>query len=289
MESLAEERQPTIEETRWLHGRGLFSSQKRSWIIAGCFIASFACNILLAIAVATLAFRPRHRERTTTNIVSSTVYGKSRVHYLDSTLSHRSMAGLSHDPAAPYPWSSGYGPEITNHSLADERWEAIDINDGIIVLDDDYALEHNLSPSQRFPWDPSKGVYLLNSFHNLHCLKNIHRLLYDAHHGRPLSRDIGHAMHCVDHMRKDIMCDADDFPLPSPPSRHELPGPRGQTKVCKNWDVLLGWARERNACYQHITDDEDGFALEHHEIERYQNCPPGSPYYEIMKSYFDTR
>lgn len=115
--------------------------------------------------------------------------------------------------------------------------------------------------------------------------KNIHRLLYDAHHGRPLSRDIGHALHCVDHLRKDAMCEANDFLLPSPKSRYGDPGPRGQSRVCKDWDALVSWAEEHNACYQHISDDERGFAEGHDEIERYMNCPPDSPYYESMRDY----
>lgn len=95
-------------------------------------------------------------------------------------------------------------------------------------------------------------------------------------------------MHCIDHMRKDAMCNADDFLLPTPPHRQGNPGPRGQSRVCKNFDALVGWAKERNACYQHITDDEVGFANEHHEIERYLHCKPDSPYYEKMRQYVDS-
>lgn len=79
-------------------------------------------------------------------------------------------AGLSPDPSVRFPYSTGYGPEVTNHSLLDERWEAIDINPGVVALSDEWAVEHNLAPTQRFPWDASKGVYLLTAFHTLHCL-----------------------------------------------------------------------------------------------------------------------
>ena len=82
----------------------------------------------------------------------------------------RTLAGLVRDPSVHFPYSTGYGPEITNHSLADERWEAIDINAGIVAISDEWATEHNLPPTQRFPWDSSKGVYTLSAFHTLHCL-----------------------------------------------------------------------------------------------------------------------
>ena len=119
------------------------------------------------------------------------------------------------------------------------------------------------------------------------CLqKGIHRIVYDAHHGRPLSRDAGHALHCLDVMREDAMCNADDFLMSTPPHIFGRVGPRGQARVCKNWDGLISWAAQYNACYQHITDDEKGFAAGHDELERYKNCPPDSPYKAKMKEYF---
>ena len=48
----------------------------------------------------------------------------------------------------------------------------------------------------------------------------------------------------------------------------------------------MAWAEEHNACYQHISDDEKGFAEGHDEIERYANCPPTSPYFQTMQEYF---
>lgn len=90
-------------------------------------------------------------------------------------------------------------------------------------------------------------------------------------------------MHCVDHIRKDAICNADDFLLPTPPDHYDMQGPRGQARVCRNWDELLAWADEHNACYQHITDDEAEFAAHHDELERYRNCPPDSPYLQTMR------
>ena len=82
----------------------------------------------------------------------------------------KDLVGLSRDPAVRFPWSTGYGPEITNHSLADERWEALNINSGIVAIPDGWATKNNLPPTQRFPWDTTKGVYTVSAFHTLHCL-----------------------------------------------------------------------------------------------------------------------
>lgn len=53
----------------------------------------------------------------------------------------------------------------------DQEWDGLHVDDlGIIALPDTYVEKMSLPPSRRFPWDETKGVYLLNSYHNLHCL-----------------------------------------------------------------------------------------------------------------------
>lgn len=57
-----------------------------------------------------------------------------------------------------------------NDTLADSLWEALDTSPIIVALTDDYAHEHNLDISARFPWDDTKGIYHIKAFHHLHCL-----------------------------------------------------------------------------------------------------------------------
>ena len=80
----------------------------------------------------------------------------------------RFTASLSESIAMP--WlsnSSFYGVE---EEIADKNWENIDINNGSIALSDKYAEVMGLPLSQRFPWDSSKGLYVLNGYHSMHCL-----------------------------------------------------------------------------------------------------------------------
>ena len=80
-------------------------------------------------------------------------------------------AQLARQPSFRFPYSSGYGPtEVENHRLADERWEAIDIDPGIVAVPLGWAEEHNLAESQPFPWDPDKRLYVISAFHTIHCL-----------------------------------------------------------------------------------------------------------------------
>ena len=57
-----------------------------------------------------------------------------------------------------------------NETARDLMWEAINIDDGMVALPDDLVAEKGLPVAQRFPWDSSKGIYLLNGYHNLHCV-----------------------------------------------------------------------------------------------------------------------
>jgi len=73
------------------------------------------------------------------------------------------------------------------------------------------------------------------------------------------------------------MCDADDTP------RALIPGPRVQSRQCRDWNGLLEWTKQFNSCYGRISDDEPRRFL---EIERYKFCPKNSPYLPAVREYF---
>ena len=62
----------------------------------------------------------------------------------------------------------------SNETLRNQSWDAISIDDGIVALPDDYVAQEGLPVSQRLPWDTSKGIYLINAHHNLHCVVGFH-------------------------------------------------------------------------------------------------------------------
>jgi hypothetical protein len=64
----------------------------------------------------------------------------------------------------------GHNPYTdANDTFRDQRWLDLNLDDGMIALPDQYVEELGLPASQRFPWDNSKGIYLLQGHHNLHC------------------------------------------------------------------------------------------------------------------------
>ena len=78
-------------------------------------------------------------------------------------------AGLVAEVSATIYEATPYN-DYTNVTLQDQLWMDIGIDPGIVALSDEYATEKGSPLAQRFPWDESKGLYLLNGYHHLHCL-----------------------------------------------------------------------------------------------------------------------
>ena len=78
-----------------------------------------------------------------------------------------SAAGLEQN--VPIPW---HDSEFASHNrtILDTAWKMLDDNVGVVSLDDDFTTENGLPKAQRWPWSKSKGVYLLQAYHNIHCL-----------------------------------------------------------------------------------------------------------------------
>ena len=73
------------------------------------------------------------------------------------------------------------------------------------------------------------------------------------------------------------MCHADDTPMytgrlhKNVLTDHPKAG-IGTFKTCRDWNVLVTWARAHSACYRPIHRADGDFD----EIERYKFCPDGS-------------
>ena len=71
----------------------------------------------------------------------------------------------------PYLWYSDYsdGHGETTEAI-DQAWDNIVAAHGIVALDHQWAAERALPPSHSLPSDHSKGVYILDAYHQIHCL-----------------------------------------------------------------------------------------------------------------------
>lgn len=100
-----------------------------------------------------------------------------------------------------------------NETQRDELWESIDINIGIVALDQDLITAQKLPLSMEFPWDSSKNVYSTTAHHQLHCLKKLYKSVSQSFQGRNQTENSWHLMHCLDALRQDTLCNSDDVIL----------------------------------------------------------------------------
>lgn len=171
----------------------------------------------------------------------------------------------------PYVVVTDYTSE--NSTLQDELWYGINVDKAVVALSDQWVWEHGLRKAQRFPWDESKGVYILHGFHNLHCLKIIYISLNEFRQGIPQSRSWHHVAHCFDGLRRQILCDADDTPRATD-HRVEVVSGLFQHRRCRKWEDLERFAAQHTACYKRPDNPNDGKPI----LDSFKHCPPDSGY-----------
>ncbi|KAF7932873.1 uncharacterized protein EAE98_004172 [Botrytis deweyae] len=168
-----------------------------------------------------------------------------------------------------------------NRTIADAAWSSPDLDSevGLVALTDEYAKSKGLLPAQRWPWDHSKGIYVLNGFHNLHCLQLVRNLVLEAYDNVPLTYPLEHVSHCLNVLREEVMCNADDTPrytgrLNSEKGKKHPTSGIGQTRMCNDWGKLRSWAVAHSGCFRAINESTPNFPT----IERYKFCPEGMNY-----------
>ena len=83
-------------------------------------------------------------------------------------------------------------------------------------------------------------------------------------------------------LRQDLMCKADDTPMPSADEPHAIGN--NQVMQCRDWTQLVAWSHhpDHNACFRLFLD----YRPVAHTLEEYASCPDDSPYYAVMKDCF---
>ncbi|KAL9089358.1 MAG: hypothetical protein Q9159_002574 [Coniocarpon cinnabarinum] len=183
-----------------------------------------------------------------------------------------------HAAGNPFHYGGLYDSE--NDTATNEAWDALPIDYGSVAIDHDVAQSYGLPRAQNFPWDEFKGLYFLNAFHGVHCLKDMRKTMLELHSGKPLSHGIGHVMHCFESLLEDVTCLADDTPRVT---LEEHPGKSGfnQVRQCRSWSRLESFAREHTSCWRYINPNQKIDTL-----LRYRYCPEGSPYNERIHAIF---
>ena len=102
-------------------------------------------------------------------------------------------------------------------------------------------------------------------------------------HNKPQSRRWAHVIHCIDSLRQEVICHADDTPRFSDTSKIPESGV-GQVRQCRNWDQLAEWAKRYDACYRYISGSASRAALP--QVQKFLYCLEGSPYRREVEKVF---
>ncbi|KJZ72067.1 hypothetical protein HIM_08522 [Hirsutella minnesotensis 3608] len=199
-------------------------------------------------------------------------------------------------------------------SLDDPFWDNPDFHDhvGYVALDHEMAKAQGIEPSQNWPWDHSKGIYILQAWHSLHCVVRIFRSpklgsfqLEDGQKGLEYAlqnqkltklanedalrislkafRDgegqlwtIDHLAHCLHLLLNDVICKADDMPLFT--GRYTVQG--NKTVYLAPGQGQTRICRDFKSLVRYAkANSACYFRPRHYYIpisERYKHCPDGS-------------
>jgi hypothetical protein len=100
--------------------------------------------------------------------------------------------------------------------------------------------------------------------------------------GTPTDQPASHMLHCLDALRQDVQCYADDTPRYT---GFQEPGRSGthQIRKCRDWNQMETWAQQHTACWRYMPElEREGRSI----LEEFRYCPEGSPYKETMERYF---
>jgi hypothetical protein len=98
----------------------------------------------------------------------------------------------------------------------------------------------------------------------------------DFSRGESIDHSFPHLNHCLEALRQDIICNADDTPRWV--GSHIPSSGAGQYRMCRDWNQLDTWAKQYSACFKDLdTNNKD---------ERFSFCPRNSPYAEKIIDMF---
>ncbi|CAG8950860.1 hypothetical protein HYFRA_00003077 [Hymenoscyphus fraxineus] len=191
-------------------------------------------------------------------------------------------AGLKQDEIQ-HLWTHENPYTSQNTTERHQHWDSINIDRGLIALPTLFASEKGIPIGSTFPWNHNKSLYLINAYHGLHCLKNIYQAFMEYQEGRSQSFEGGHIIHCLDQLRLDILCNADDTPRTTTPDMTPVTA-KGQFRSCRNWDALVKWVDSYPSCYRYGNAKVED--MKPSQLSRMRFCPEGSEELQKVRIYF---
>lgn len=111
--------------------------------------------------------------------------------------------------------------------------------------------------------------------------KKIRRWIVATERNTTRIDDWHHILHCLDTLRQNILCEADDTPLYNTGKEGKQAGPE-EVRHCRSWEKMEEWAIQNSGCFGYVneTGDESG------GLKYYKYCPKDSPFLPAVRKYF---
>ena len=100
--------------------------------------------------------------------------------------------------------------------------------------------------------------------------------------GIALTAPMYHVYHCLDALRQEVLCDADDTPRYTGKGQSSKASATHQIRLCKDWGLMEDWALAHSSCW-HYEDEKHAPA---DTLKQYRYCPEGSPYNAKVSQIF---
>lgn len=163
---------------------------------------------------------------------------------------HFGDAPLMDDHWTTFSTYTDYSSDDPN--IANKVWNEYVIN-GFVALPHSWATNKQWPKARDMPGDTDKGIYVVDGFHQLHCLMSIRDTVAELLEGGGVenrTHTLHHLNHCYDALRQAIICRADDTPLYVP--KQTFFAGDGQQRHCKSWQSLEDWVIRHTACYDPV-------------------------------------
>ncbi|KAJ8131458.1 hypothetical protein O1611_g2173 [Lasiodiplodia mahajangana] len=142
-------------------------------------------------------------------------------------------------------WTDIQDGGISGSRYADDKWKGVFPTLGSsVALTGEFVRKHGLPPSVRSPEQSDKFIYQIAGYHQLHCLYEIRKQLYDPGALSSLDDKVrrDHILHCVEAVRQALYCFLDPTLINLEPKWPHVPN--GQRHVCRNRDALRAWTEK---------------------------------------------
>ncbi|KAL9055021.1 MAG: hypothetical protein Q9162_003786 [Coniocarpon cinnabarinum] len=182
-------------ESKPLRGPGINSSDDFQWLRQESVPRSSkvlrSCIVVLLVVILILTHAFTYKLALDQRPVVSTTIDKGRLPTLpDLPVSYGFYEG-----------KSVYGGD-DDQNATDAVWNAFDDSHGMIAVEEAWAMRNGWAEAKRHPFERNKMVYLVEAYHQIHCLKMIRQALRASLEGKNDVESVHHSWHCFDALKQ---------------------------------------------------------------------------------------